>query len=122
MPREGPAYPISKTWRAEVRKAIDALRDDNDKPLSDAAFARLAKISKASLSEALNDASIQTTIMPAIHAALGWPEPQLVIAPDQLELLAQYDAMSEFERGRALERARSTVERLRRENTGRSKK
>lgn len=113
MPRTGPAWPITPEWRRDVRLAIDAMRDERGKPISDAAFARLAKISKASLSEALDDGSTQTTVMPDIHKALGWDPPRLVLAQETLELLTQWDNMGEFERGQLLERARQSADRVR---------
>jgi hypothetical protein len=95
------------------------MRGTNGKPLTDAAFARLAKISKPALSEALASESVQTTVMPDIHKALGWRPPRLVLAPDQLELLAQWDAMDDFERGAQLERARSAAQRVHNRRSGR---
>jgi len=121
MPRKGPAYPITNEWRRDVRVAINAMRGEDGKPLSDAAFAKFAKISKAALSEALAIGSVQTTVMPDIHKALGWPPPRLVLSPDQLELLAQWDAMDDFERGAELERARSAAQRVRNRRTGRAR-
>ena len=113
MPRTGGAYKITDDWRKEVRQAIDAMRDENGKELSDARFAELAGISKAALSEALSPTSIQTTVMPEIHKALGWKPPRLVIAPDALEVLAQFDALGEFKRGQMLERLRQEAQRER---------
>jgi hypothetical protein len=107
MPRTGGAYIITDEWRRKVRAAIDALLDDNGKPLSDAKFAKRARISPAALSEALSPGSTQTTIMREIHEALGWEEPRLVIAPDTLEALAQWDALGEFARGAMLEKLRA---------------
>jgi len=117
MPRPGGAYIITDEWRRKVRAAIDAMTDDNGKPLSDAKFAKLAGIAKSSLSEALAPESTQTSVMPQIHQALGWEEPRLVIAPDTLEALAQWDSLGEFARGAMLEklRAEATKERSRRE-------
>lgn len=56
--------------------------------ISQAEFARRAGISKASLSEALNLDSKQSTLVPAIHKALGWPAPRpLLMSPDTEEMM-----------------------------------
>lgn len=73
-------------------------------------LARRAKISKSSLSEALDDGSVQTTVMPQIHKALGWPQPPLALSPDTLELIALYNQMDARDQGAMVERARANVE------------
>jgi lambda repressor-like predicted transcriptional regulator len=104
MPRKGPAYPISRQWQEDVLARIDELG------ISQNELARRAKISKASLSEALADGAIQSTVMPEIHRALGWPVPSALFTRDALELLALYDQMSERDQGALVERARNAVE------------
>lgn len=104
MPRKGPAYAISKEWRALV---LSRLKEMN---ISQNELARRAKISKAAISEALNEDSVQTTVMPQINKALGWHVPPVTLSPDQLELLALYDQMPERDQGAMVERARSNVE------------
>ena len=104
MPRKGPAYAISKEWRALVLTRIKEMN------ISQNELARRAKISKAAISEALDEESIQTTVMPQIHRALGWHVPPLTLSPDQLELLALYDQMLERDQGAMVERARTSVE------------
>lgn len=113
MPSKGPAYPTSKEWKAAVRQAIDELRDDDGKRISDAAFAKKCKISKSALSEALSPDRVQTPTMPRINAALGWPAPRVLSTPDELEIWAIVEALSDFERGRFLEQMRTTVGRMR---------
>lgn len=71
-------------------------------------LARRAKISKSSLSEALDDGSVQTTVMP--QKALGWPMPPLALSPDTLELIALYNQMDARDQGAMVERARANVE------------
>ena len=111
MPRKGSAYPITPQWRARVAERIEQLG------ISQNELARRAKVSKAALSEALNPASKQSTCVPAIHKALGWPPPQqLILAPDVLELISLYEAMPEHARGALIERARVNVETMRKKN------
>ncbi len=105
MPRKGPAYAITEEWRSSVMTRIVEMK------ISQNELARRAKISKASLSDALDKDSIQTTVMPAIHKALGWDPPPTGFAPDALELLALYTQMSERDQGALIERARTDVER-----------
>ncbi len=103
MPKPGGAYIITPEWRRDVRLAIDAMG------LSDAKFAERAGIAKSSLSEALAPESIQTSVMPQIHEALGWDPPRLVIAPDTLEVLKHWDALSDFSKGSMLEKLKAEV-------------
>lgn len=114
MPRKGPAYPTSDEWKKQVREAIDDLiehkRHDID---SDAAFARYAKISKSALSEALSSERQQTPMMPDINEALGWPAPYVLSTPDELEVWAAVQALSDREVGRLLGLAESTLAKLR---------
>jgi transcriptional regulator with XRE-family HTH domain len=109
MPRKGSAYPITKEWRTAVVAGFKA------KGLSQNQFADLAKVSKASLSEALNPESKQSTLVPAIHKALGWPPPMpLVLTPEKHTLLAIYDRIPERDQGALLERAKQFDEQRKR--------
>lgn len=115
MPNKGPAYPISAEWRRQVSDAIEDLKNDEQSEItSRASFARKAKIGKSSLTEALDDASIQSTVMPEINAALGWPAPRVLSTPDELELWSAVEALSDRDLGRLLGMAESTLARLRR--------
>lgn len=108
MPRKGPAYAITPQWQDDVLSRI------NELGISQNELARRAKISKASLSEALTDGAVQTTVMPEIHRALGWPEPPVAFTRDALEMLKLYGEMSERDQGEMLGRARAVVEQRRR--------
>ena len=103
MPRKGPAYPILPGWRDAVLARIDELE------ISQNQLARDAGISKSSLSEALDEAAVQTTVMPQIHKALGWKEPPTTFAPDHFEASALYAALSDFDRGDMLAQLRAKV-------------
>ncbi len=108
MPRKGPAYAITPQWQRDVLDRIEEME------ISQNELARRAKISKASLSEALAAEAVQTTVMPAIHKALGWPEPPLAMTRDALEMMKLYSEMSERDQGEMLGRARAVVEQQRR--------
>lgn len=108
MPRKGPAYPIDSGWQRRVLERLDDLNITQNE------LARRARVSKASLSEALTEGAVQSTLVPVIHKALGWPVPPGVLNPDALELLALYDQMSERDQGAMVERARAVIETKRR--------
>lgn len=115
MPKKGPAYPISPEWRRQVRRAVNEIIADEKREeiTSDAAFAKSAGIVKSSFSEALKATSVQSTVMPQINAALGWPRPRVLSTPDELEVWAAVNAMDEREVGRLLGVAEATLARLR---------
>lgn len=72
-------------------------------------LADIAGISKSALSEALSDSAVQTTVMPEIHRALGWPKPLLAPPVYVLTLVDLFLRMPELDRGRWLERMRQEV-------------
>ena len=100
MPRKGPAYPISKEWQDEVRARVDEMG------ISQNELARRAGIAISSLSEALKDGAVQTTVMREINKAIGLPPPPAAFTPDNLELNYLWDNMSERDRGALLADAR----------------
>lgn len=104
MPRKGPATAINDAWRTRVMDRIAEMEITQNE------LARRAKISKGSLSEALDPGSIQTTVMAEIHVALGWDVPPTGFEPEALELLKLYSQMSERDQGAMIERARNSVE------------
>ena len=104
MPRKGPAYPISPQWRERVLGQLEQLG------ISQNELARRAQISKAAMSEALVKGAVQTTVMPEIHRALGWPAPPTDFSPDSLEMLAMYDSLDERGKGAQMERLRMELE------------
>lgn len=105
MPRKGSAYPIDAAWKRAVTDAYTTAGITQNE------LARRAKISKAALSEALSTESVQSTCVPEIHRALGWPMPRPpLMPPDERELLAMWDGMDPLERGRALERMKQITE------------
>jgi transcriptional regulator with XRE-family HTH domain len=103
VPKKGHQYPIDDDWKQRVRDRMKELEITQNE------LARQAKISKASLSAALATASLQSAYVPEIHRALGWRIPPLVLSPDVLEMVAQYDQLDSFDRGVFLERLRTEV-------------
>jgi lambda repressor-like predicted transcriptional regulator len=100
VPRKGSAYPIDKQWRDRVEARIAEMG------ISRSEFARRAKVSKASLSEALSPESKQSTLVPAIHKALGWGPPRgLLMSPDLEEIYAVVNSMDPRDQAALLERA-----------------
>lgn len=99
VPRRGPAYPTTPEWKQAVREAID------EKGLDLKRFARKLRCAQSSLSEALADNGIQSSLVPVIHKALGWPPPPLpqpppndpipIATPDAVELAAMFDRLPE---------------------------
>jgi hypothetical protein len=113
MPRKGPAYPILPGWRKAVLDRIEEM------DISQNQLARDAKISKASLSEALAEGAVQTTVMPEIHKALGWKVPPTTFHPDAFEASALYSELGDFDRGEMLEKLRQKVAAVGRRSAGR---
>lgn len=102
MPRKGSAYAIDAEWRARVEARLVEMS------ISRAELARRAKCSRASITELLDKDSKQSTLVPDVHRALEWPPPApLVLAPDTLEVVAIYEALSDFDRGEMLGRLRA---------------
>jgi lambda repressor-like predicted transcriptional regulator len=101
VPRKGPAYPIDSEWRDRVNSELSA-RD-----WSRAELSRRAKCSRASITEALDLGSTQSTLVPSIHKALGWPPPlRPMMSPDVQEIIGIMSRLAPEQRGALLERAR----------------
>lgn len=113
MPREGPAYPISDDWREQVADAIDELKKKPDSGITSRNdFAEKCGIAASSLTAALKPDSVQSTVMPQINAALGWPAPRVLSTPDELEIWAAVEALDERTLGRMIEKAEAALEKL----------
>jgi hypothetical protein len=119
MPTPGPAYPTSPEWKKQVREALAKLKDEDGKKISATKFAEDALgVSKSVLSETLAEAGIQSPLMPAINAALGWPAPRVLSTPDELEIWAMVEGLPDKELGRFLGRAEEVIATLRKRRTG----
>lgn len=109
MPRKGPAYPITEEWQGWVRRRIEEMKQSGEIKSQNELAAR-AGISKSSLSEALAEDAVQSTVMPEIHKALGWPPPLLAPPVYVLRLVEYFTRLGEFEQGQWLERLRTIVD------------
>lgn len=112
MPRKGPAFGITPEWQGWVRDRIDEMVR-NGEVKNDAALAKKAKIAKSSLSEALKEGAVQTTVMREIHKALGWPPPAMALPVKVLEFLQLYLKLDDGVRGEMLGELREKVARAR---------
>lgn len=93
--RRGPAYPTKTKWQEDVRARLRALgmtRKD---------LARKIGAAQSSVQDALTspDAS-HSSLVPAIHAAIGWdppPDPQSppLPSPDAIEMAHLFDRLPE---------------------------
>lgn len=103
MPRSGHAYPITNEWKQLVK---DRLKEMG---ISQNELGRRAKISKAAMSQTFAEKSVQSTVAPQIHAALGWPPPLLCPPLYVLQLVAAFESLPERMQGEWLERLRNAV-------------
>lgn len=108
MPRRGPAYPIDAAWKRAARARIAELIERGDLD-SQNDLARRAGVSKSSLSETFAADSVQSTVLPQLHRALGWPPPLLCPPTYVLELVELFVALPERQQGEWIERIRQAV-------------
>jgi hypothetical protein len=108
MPRKGPAYPITPQWQGWVRDRIEEMKKTGDIK-ADLDIASRAGIAKSSLSGALKEGAVQSTVMPQIHKVLGWPPPLMTPPIHVLRLVEFFSRLSDFEQGQQLERLRHIV-------------
>lgn len=113
MPRKGPAYAITRDWQGWVRDRIKEMKEAGE-VTSQNGVAELAGIADSTLSEALQKGAVQTTVMPEIHKALGWPPPLMCPPLHVLRLVERFERLDERTQGEWLERLRSDVEKARR--------
>lgn len=79
--RQGPAHPVSAEWKRSVRARIQELGIEQNE------LARRVGCAQSSLATLLGPIAKQSSIVPAIHKALGWPPPGVPVGPDAAELL-----------------------------------
>lgn len=109
MPRKGSAWPITTEWRTVVLARIAELG------ISQNELARRAHVSKAALSQALNEDSRQTTVMPELHRALGLPPPVgPLLSQDDDELLRLGRSLTREDRAKMVERGQVLLEQRKR--------
>lgn len=108
MPRSGPAYAITANWQQWVRDRIDEMKKLGE-VRSQNAVAKRAGIAPSSLSEALGEDAVQTTVMPEIHKALGWPPPLLCPPIHVLRLVERFEKLDDRTQGEWLERLRNEI-------------
>lgn len=107
MPREGSTYRIDDAWRSRAEERLVELG------WTRARLARESGCSRSLVTELLDGKKQQTTYLPEMHGALGWPPPLPPIASkDAGEMLYLWERLDETQRVRLLERARVMFEDL----------
>lgn len=103
-------YVVDDAWRKRVEQRLI------EKQMSRADLAREssrfgARVGRSTITDLLNGKQNHCVGLPAIHKALGWDPPlPPILSNDASELFGIWDRLSEFERGRLLERARAIFE------------
>ena len=94
-PREGHGYPVKPTWQEDVKAEIAKRR------ITEKAFAKLVGCAQSTMHDLLNKRGRDSTLVPLVHAALGWdppPDPQAPVilpSPEALEVAAMFDRLPE---------------------------
>lgn len=105
MPRRGPAYPVTPEWKEQVKARLKELG------LNQMLLAKKIRCAPSSLNEILGD-GLQSSLVPKIHAALGWPPPGLPISsPDAGEMAYLFPRLPEDIREAMLAQARAILKR-----------
>lgn len=105
MPRKGASFPITDEWRAAVAREL-RVRKMRQQDLANA-----IGCSQPTLSHLLSGVATSSSLVPQIHKALGWAPPRAdVPSGDVGELLKIWDRLTELDRARLLERARTLLE------------
>lgn len=92
--RRGPAYPVRTEWQKDVRRRLDSLG------MTKKDLARKIGAAQSSVQEALSPGAVQSSLVPFIHAAIGWdppPDPQSppLPSPDAIEMAHLFDRLPE---------------------------
>lgn len=99
MPREGIQYWIDDTWRQRTEARL------TERGWSRADLAREADCDRSLITELLSGVRHQTTYLPEIHEALGFPPPQPpLLSIDDEEILGIARGMTSEQRARLIER------------------
>lgn len=99
--RQGPAHPVSTEWKRAVRARIKELGMEQNE------LARRLGCAQSSLATLLGPVARQSSLVPAIHAALGWPAPGVPVGPDAAELLHLFVQLPEELRATTLAQVRA---------------
>jgi hypothetical protein len=113
MPRKGQAFPVDDPWRRRVLVHLD------EHERSKAWLSKeIGAPSRSLVNELLElDPSKkrvhQSTFVPEIHKALGWPPPSMASAPDVVsEIVYLYELLDDSGRRATLTEARKQLDRM----------
>lgn len=111
--KRGHAYPVKESWQEDVLKAIDRLG------LKEKQLAKQVGCAQSSMHDLLHSPDARhSSLVPAIHAALGWdppPDPQAPVplpSPDAIELGHMFDRLPEKLRAQMIQEAKTYLELL----------
>lgn len=103
--KSGVAYRVDDDWRNRAEAELAR------KGWTRADLARNSRLSKSTITGLLNGTQNECLDLPKIHNAFGWDPPlPPILSQDASELIGIWDRLSEFEKGRLLERARAIYE------------
>lgn len=107
MVKDGAAFPITTEWQDGVRVRMRELG------LGQHQLAAIIKCKQPSLSALLSPRARHSTLVPAIHAALGWPPPSIPIpSKDLAEIVRLLSDMPPEVKDAWLAQARAIVKNL----------
>jgi hypothetical protein len=99
-------YPVTPEWKERVKELLEERGRG-----AQAALAKAIRCSSGTLAELLGPDARHSHLVPRIHDYFGWPAPMAPLAsPDAAEISFLYDRLSEVDRARLLERARTMLE------------
>lgn len=103
--KAGTSYVVDDDWRKRVEQRM------TDRGLTRADLARESRLSRSTITDLLNGNTNECVGLPSIHRALGWDPPlPPILSADASELYGIWERLSDFDRGRLLERARAIFE------------
>lgn len=108
--RRGPAYPVRTQWQEDVKKRLDAIG------MTPKDLARKIGCAQSTMHDTLsNSEASHSSLVPKIHAVLGWdppPDPQSppLPSPDAIEMGHLFDRLPEAWRQKMRDEAELLLE------------
>lgn len=107
----GHGYPVKSTWQEDVKSHLSKLG------ITEKDLAKKIGCAQSTMHDTLNNPEARnSTLVPAIHAAIGWdppPDPQAPVplpSPDAIELGHMFDRLPEEIRKQMRDQAKSILD------------